>query len=153
MSAADVPVVIAEMKRRDGDKIARGVWQSIDSLGPVHVPPPFAKSQGLREAIKQWNHGGTIDENNVEEFTQWLAHTTARSKAVAENERRLNTTIWAHERLRWQSDYDERFAQFFLDAWGVEEWRDDPQERADQVKACARKGMPSVKPQRRNVNT
>lgn len=150
--SADGLQLIGEMKVRDGDTIARGVWAAIDALGPKHVPAPFAKSQGLREAIKQWNFGGSIDEKNVEEFAQWLEHTKKRSEAISENERRLNVTIWASERLHAQHDYAERFAQFFHDAWGVENWPEDPRERAEQVKACARRGMPSARPSPRTTN-
>jgi hypothetical protein len=144
---ATMPTVLAELKRRDGDKIARGVFQQLDLLGPVHVPPPFAISDP--EIVKQWRAGGTLKDEHVEEFARWLTHTTNRSAAIGENERRLNTTTWAQDRLRADSDYFEHFSQFHLERWGVEQWSDDARERADQVKACARRGMPSVRPMRK----
>jgi len=142
----------AEIRRRDGDKIARGVFQQLDSLGPVHVPPPFVySSNDVRKAFEEWRSGAPLKDEHVEEFARWLEHTRTRSSRIGENERRLQTTIWAQERLCGEGDYYARFADFHLDAWGVEHWSEDPKERADQIKAAARRGMPSVKPQRRDV--
>lgn len=137
---------IGDMKRRDGDNIARGVFALLDYLGPVHIPAPYAaQNPAFPEAVKAWRKGAHLGDEHVHEFALWLERTQARSKAISENERRLNTTIWAQERLRGQSDYFERFAQFHVDAWGVEQWSDDATARAEQVKACARMGLPNTR--------
>jgi hypothetical protein len=141
--SADGLEVIGEMKRRDGDNIARGVFALLDYLGPVHIPAPYApQNPAFTKAVEAWRKGAHLPDEHVGEFAAWLDRAQSRSKAISENERRLNTTIWAQERLRGQSDYFERFAQFHLEAWGIEQWSDNATERAEQVKACARMGVP-----------
>ena len=150
MSAADGPVSLAEMKVRDGDVIARGVFAQLDYLGPVHVPASYAPiNPAFSKAVEEWRKGAHLADEHVGEFAAWLERTKARSKAISENERRLNTTTWAQDRLRNEGDYFERFERFHLDAWGVDQWSDDPAEHSEQLKRCARRGMPSG--QRRDV--
>lgn len=144
--SADGMQRIGDMKIRDRDNIAREAFRQLDYLGPVHVPPAHKFSDP--EVIKAWRVGGHIEDKHVPEFAQWLERTQARSAAISENERRLNTTTWAQERLKNQGDYLERFEQFHFDAWGIERLSDEPRERSQQVMACARKGMPSVRPVR-----
>ena len=148
MSAADSgpPVSLAEMKVRDGDVIARGVFAQLDYLGPVHVPAPYAAiNPAFPKVVEAWRDGGKLGDEHVGEFAAWLDRCKARSKAISENERRLQTTTWAQDRLRNEGDYFEKFAAFHRDAWGVEAWSDDPRERSEQLKRCARRGMPSVR--------
>lgn len=135
--AEHLPIAIADMKRRDGDKIARAVFDELSNLGPRHVPPPFAAHNPT--AIGRWREGLPVKDEEIPDLAQWLAHTANRTTVISENTRRLHVTTWAQRRLRG-TDFEQHFVEFHRHEWGLV-IGEDYEENERQLLAAARRGM------------
>lgn len=127
------------IQERDGDKIAQAVFAQLGELGPLSVPEPFVPFNA--DAIERWRKGEPVKDEEIPDLAQWLEHTQRRSKAIAENARRLHATTWAQRRMRGKGDdYAQRFAAFHRESWGLV-LGDDYEENERQLLAAARRGL------------
>lgn len=142
------PPALAEILRdKDTIRIAKEVFAVMDdarderSLRPKLIPEPTPfRDQDL---LKRWRLGqATIPDDMIGAFAAWLENAKLRSEVIAENERRLRVTLWAHVRLRYVADYGARFAAWHKNFWGIAVVPDNYNERETLVKDRARSGRP-----------
>lgn len=128
----------AMVRGRDTETMAIEIFSEVDNLQPLVVPrvEPFQDPHALR----RWQEGASIDEKLVPSFASWLRQTHARTVAIGENERRLRSTMWAQWRLRG-TDYEQHFAAFHRERWGIDNVCMEGGAREEQVQARARHGV------------
>lgn len=100
--------------------IALIVLDDLDALKPVHVPEgPFA-SADVR-AMFRGERPVVLDEMQRMEYEAYADVVIARSIAIAENKRRLNNVLWAHEKLHADKRPEASLMREFLrEEWGYQ---------------------------------
>lgn len=127
---------------RDREGMALAVFNELDHLGPMPVPPPKRFSDP--SAYTRWRTEAVpIPEGLVPEFCELLEYNRFRTRVIEENVRRLRSTTWAECELRklGKTDYAVVISQFHRTQWGIRGGvRLDEREREAQVQAVARNG-------------
>lgn len=98
--------------------IALLVLDDLEALKPVHVPEgPFA-SPDVR-AMFRGDRPVVLEESQRLEYEGYADVVIARSIAIAENKRRLNNVLWAHEKLHAEKRPEASLMREFLrEEWG-----------------------------------
>jgi hypothetical protein len=97
-------------------ELALGAVRELDNLRPLHVPPPAVLASELRDKKSR------LEMSTEQQFVHavYCDAVEARVSAIAENERRLTTTLWAEQELRRAGRPEaELVRDFNRMEWGV----------------------------------
>lgn len=99
--------------------LAAEVFAQLEGLRPLHIPGVRQFSD--EDALNTWRGGGKMPELLADEFFQWMQGTRMRLAAIAENKRRLRTSMWAEATLvrHGHGDFAEHLAEFHRAVWKV----------------------------------
>lgn len=119
---------LSEVDIRDTLAIALQVAEALDQMRPLHVPAAPVPSAELAQLLDR-REPASVPEHMKAEFTMYGDAISRRIWTRSENERRLDTLLWAEQRLRAAGHPEHEFVRAFTQRhWGV---------RAEASECCA----------------
>lgn len=109
------------LRERNPVALALHTWRDRETLRPVNVPTVPTVGFAL-DALLSAHTPGIVPEDLREEHREHCNAVEARAGALAENRRRLRSSLWCEQCLRAAGRLEHRVMRAFnIEAWGVQE--------------------------------